>query len=113
MPALKDWKVDRNFNGSDHNTLTFFLENNTVTESIYHNYKKADWEMFTELLERSKFYYPARINRKKIGNMISCLNKRINAALDVACPLRKKKFRKRNLHWFGACLLYTSPSPRD
>ena len=89
LPSLVDWKVDKSFNGSDHSTITFSFQNNEPAESFSRNYKKAEWDKFTDYLKGAKYYYPSRINRKKIDKMITCLNKRINDALNLACPLRK------------------------
>ena len=87
---IRNWRVDTEYNGSDHNTIRFELHGLDNTKVTARKWNSADWDAFTECLDKYRLYHPERINEKKLDKMVNCLYKVINS-----------------------CLLYTSPSPRD
>ena len=102
-----DWRVDQAYNASDHNTITWQVLESSPPPEPTRNWKKAKWKEFTEELVKVDPFIPEWISPKKLDKMVNKLYKAINAALDKACPLRARTAKVQ------ACLLYTSPSPRD
>ena len=50
--AIHDWRVCRDYNGSDHNTIQFTLEADILELPPVRNYGKADWLEFTYELSK-------------------------------------------------------------
>ena len=46
---LSDWEVNQDYNGSDHNTITYNLNLAVPKPDPVWNWKKAEWEKFKEL----------------------------------------------------------------
>ena len=97
---LKNWRVDRKFNGSDHFTIRYEVGEHEESVEKFRNFRKADWEEFTKILTLSKFYLPERINRKKIDKMVASLYKNLVKALDAVCPEKTRRNRKPRTGWF-------------
>ena len=100
--VIKNWRVINDFNASDHKTIRFELEQEIFTQVKTRNFKKADWDLFKEITDKAKFYFPSRLNKKKLDKMVQSLYKVINKALDKACPLRAKRSGRKDPNWFTA-----------
>ena len=96
---LVNWSVDRNFNASDHDTILSHTVSSPNPDSFFRNFKKADWESLSTYLSECNYYTPEMISRKNIDQMVQCLEKRLNTALDKACPLVKRRFKKGKIGW--------------
>ena len=92
---IQDWRVSQEFNGSDHNTIEFTLKEKAREMEEIRLWDNANWLTFKMEMGKKRLFIPAQINNKKLDKMVDCLYKAINSSLDIAC------------------LLYTSPSPRD
>ena len=77
---IKNWEADESFNGSDHRTILFTMESVKAKKEEYRDYKNADWKLFQEFLGTYNYFYPPRINRKKLDNMVKFANKAIKEA---------------------------------
>ena len=96
-----NWRVNRNFNGSDHNTLLFdVLDTATEPEQFICKWHKADWPTFTKSLEDAVLYQPSILTPKKLDKMVDSLYSAIDTGLDLACPLVKAKPFKPVSHWY-------------
>ena len=124
---LENWRVNRTFNGSDHNTILYQLVTDIIELPPYRNYEKEDWNKFTMDLQQVEIYKPQVFTQKKLDKMVQKLTYTIEEATENCCPMMPaKKVNKNNPWWtpqindlrkevnaLYTCLLYTSPSPRD
>ena len=78
------WHVDRGYNASDHNTITWHTKDEQVPGEPIRKWKKAKWEVFTRELEEAIYFVPEEINRKKVDLMLRRLYANLNGALDKA-----------------------------
>lgn len=98
---LYNWRVDRSFNGSDHNTLLFdFSEKPEHIPPKTRKWHKADWPLFTQILSDSYLYFPTIVTPKKLDKMVTSLYTAIDRALDEACPLTDSKVIKPQSYWY-------------
>ena len=49
---ITNWEVNREYNGSDHNTITFTLSYSQETVKAERNWDKGEWTLFKPLLHR-------------------------------------------------------------
>ena len=140
---ISNWKVDQNYNGSDHNTIIFEILASEKKMTKTRNWEKGDWGSFTSRIRSEEFYEPEVMTEKKLDRCVQQMYKKLITVLNDTCPkkARKKKIKantwftkdhkklakkvkkaykrgKRNLgeswvYYKKICLLYTSPSPRD
>ena len=107
--AIRNWRVDDGYNGSDHNTVMFDLVHAGKIGTRARKWSKADWPLFTEhLLEAGVIAIPEKICAKRLDDMINKLYRLINGALDKVCPkvetnfkMRKNKWYNEDLRWLG------------
>ena len=83
---LLDWRVDLEYNGSDHSTILFDFITATKSTEMVRPWGRADWGKFSELLEKDSFYVPESLDQRKVDRMIGKLYNRIEVALYIACP---------------------------
>ena len=131
---LTNWKVTKELNHSDHNTIKYNLETKMETIPIDRPWSKADWLVFKAELEHKEIYIPNKITPHRLERMLDQYYSLIEKALDKACPKQKEIVVNKNNPWHKGtlkqlqlekcaryeeyrkdrtCLLYTSPSPRD
>ena len=94
-----DWEVDRNYNGSDHNTIRYKIELDSLPLKEFRPWAKARWSIFTSTLNK-EYKIPDVVNLKKIDRMVDYLYKSINEALDLACPKQVLEPKLKS-HWFN------------
>ena len=88
---LENWRVNRKFNGSDHNTIMYQLNTDIIEIPPYRNYNTANWALFTHELEQSHIHTPADINQKKLDKMVYKMTNAINNAIEKSCPTQPAK----------------------
>ena len=54
--GLTKWKVYKELNHSDHNTIKFQLETEMETIPVHRPWNKADWQAFKQELELKEIY---------------------------------------------------------
>ena len=85
-----NWRMLRNYNGTDHNTILFEINKASITIPEHRNYKKADCNKFRQELEHFEFVIvPSDTTESKLDKMLKRINIAINAALKKSCPLVK------------------------
>ena len=87
--GLNDWKVSKEINHSDHNSIKFNLETELETIPIHRPWNKADWEMFRKELTDKKIYVPNKTTPQRLENIMDQFYKQIGRALDKASPKQK------------------------
>ena len=98
---LENWRVNRKFNGSDHNTISYQLKTDIIEIPPYRNYSTADWALFTYELEQTHIQTPVSINQKKLDKMVYKLTDVINNAIEKSCPTQPAKLINKNNPWWN------------
>ena len=101
---LVNWRVLRNYNGTDHNTIKYNLERTEVKIHTYRQYGKANWEAFKQELESFHITIPSDMTEGKLDKMVSKLNKGLTRALDKACPIKTDMVSDPNNSWWNPYL---------
>ena len=70
---LNGWEVNREFNGSDHNTIEFNLELGTKPGIATRNWNSCDWKVFEQQMGKEKWYDYDEVNKKKLDKMVDRL----------------------------------------
>ena len=83
---VNNWRVDRSYNGSDHNTIRFEITTNPSPKTTIRPWSKADWATFSDYLKRADYRVPQAMSMKKLDKLISRIYKVLREALDRACP---------------------------
>ena len=86
---LDNWRVLRSYNGTDHNSIHYNIKEAKIEIPKHRNYSKANWNIFTEELEKFYINVPSEITECKLDKVLRRLNKGIDNALDKACPMTK------------------------
>ena len=76
--TIQNWRVIDKFNGSDHKTIRFELNEVEFQDNMIRIWDNTDWHLFKTEISKQKLYYPNRINEKKLDKMVSRLYKVIN-----------------------------------
>ena len=110
---VKNWRVDTNYNASDHNTIRFEIEHIlSIPPKKIRPWKQADWKLFSSKLSNDSFFIPERITRKKVDRMVGNLYGCLEAALDEACPMVTNKIKFKGSRWFSDKLTETKKKVR-
>ena len=67
---LTNWKVLKELNHSDHNTIKFNLETEMETIPVHRPWTKADWLTFKAELEHKEIYIPNKITPHRLEKML-------------------------------------------
>ena len=82
---VRDWHVDTEYNASDHNTIVFYFEAESVPARDVRRWEKAKWPEFSSTLDIT-YTPPVRMTKKKLDRELGRLYKDLENALDKACP---------------------------
>ena len=104
---LENWRVNRSFNGSDHNTIHYQLVTDTIEIPSHRDYATADWNSFTHELSTTQTYVPSHITQKKLDKMVQKLTYSIENATENSCPTIPKKTVNKNIPWWNPLLADT------
>ena len=97
---ISHWKVSDEASFSDHKLISFIVEKPCKREILTRNYAKADWELFTSVVEKELGDPPINWSKENIENSVLNLNNTIEHGLNIACP--KYPSRKRDkLDWWN------------
>ena len=88
---VDNWRVNRSFNGSDHNTIHFQLVIDTIELPPFRNFANADWSQFHGELKQASIYIPANVTQKKVDKMVNKITHLITKATDNCCPMTPEK----------------------
>ena len=99
--SVTEWSVETDHdNGSDHYTISFSIPDPPPQTDLIRPWQHCNWSLFTRILSKADLFIPTKMSQKKIDNLVRNLYRKLNSALDKACPLRKAKYQKENLKWF-------------
>ena len=100
---IKDWLVDTDFNGSDHNTISFFLEGIIDYKATKARiWDSTDWFYFKNELAKNNRHLtiPEFLNEKKVEKLLVKFYRAINNALDKASPMVYPSKKTNSFFWY-------------
>ena len=98
---ITDWEVRREYNGSDHNTITFTLRFTQEPIKAERNWNKGEWTLLKPLLDQEEYYEPKIVTEKKLDQCVYQMYKKLNRALDQVCPKKKRRTRIKGNPWYN------------
>ena len=96
---ILDWKVSREYNASDHNTISFNIRQTPRTKRKIRPWSKANWESFKQVLRDADYAVPNSISMKKLDNLLNKLYAHLNRAINSACPEIEVDDQVPGSHW--------------
>ena len=97
--GIRDWRVDTDYNASDHNTIRFQTEYHEPEPELVRPWNNADWETFTKLLRSADYGVPEDMSMKKLDRLVDRTYKALGTALDKACPMIEVNKTVGTSHW--------------
>ena len=102
MIPLHNWRVhDRDFNGSDHHTITWEIPVAPPRPKKIRPWLKAKWPVFTEYIQNYDFHLPTNFTAFKVDRLLDRWYEVVNSALDEACPMREARPQPDDMDWYG------------
>ena len=98
---IKNWNVDQEYNGSDHNTILFTLDINPPKPKAVRNWNAGIWSQLTTEMKLCTFYEPEIVTEKKLDRCLYQLYQKLNRALDKICPKKIKETKVRANSWYN------------
>ena len=95
---LMDWEVSTEASFSDHKYVTFSLGKYIPVEEKYRNLRKADWNLFQNMLDANSLPHVEH-DGSNLDNAAEVLAEKIDTALESACPLKLALHRNPNPWW--------------
>jgi ribonuclease HI len=99
--SCKNWRVNREFNGSDHNTIEFEGSQELIEVPEKYLWSKADWDLFRETIEAKDYSKSKVITQSECDKMVEKLYEYINDGLQEAIPKSKPKMKDMNNPWWN------------
>ena len=100
--SIEGWKVSSDATFSDHRRVDFSMTLKTDIIGATPNLAQANWQRFREFLNRKQFKDPNFITKRWLDSAVLKLEKYIQKALKIACPMRRgPKKLKRPFYWQG------------
>ena len=98
------WEVVDAVPGSDHVMIQFALQLDCVTKAARRNFRKCDWQRFTETLEIAQMNRSQKDtwDRDDLESETANLLNDIEAAVDEACPMSVQQEGMRKLDWWDS-----------
>ena len=99
IKPIQHWRVDRTYNGSDHNSIYYTIENENTAPVTVRPWSRANWGTFTEHLKLADYRLPEGISMKKLDRLIDRMYNVIQEGLDRACPQITIQPKIQKGHW--------------
>jgi len=99
--SVNNWRVDQNYNGSDHNTILFSTKTQFEKVEPTWLYNKADWEGFASAMELKTLIFPDNITCKDLETVLNQFYKFIKQAMSKFIPKSKGKVLDLNNPWWN------------
>ena len=97
---IKNWRVLDDYNGSDHRTIRYQLNDVVTRKEKVRQWDGAKWDIFQQETNKCRLYHPVKVNEKKLDKMVECLYKVINIGLDKAAPEKLVKITNKDFYWY-------------
>ena len=103
LVPINNWRVhDREFNGSDHHTISWSLTLELKKRPPIRPWAKAKWDIFTKHVADYEFHLPENLTSRKVDGLLKRWYKVINEGLDKACPMREPRLSPVEMDWYGS-----------
>ena len=83
---VENWRVNREYNASDHNTIHFEVKSTKPEPELVRPWSKADWALFKRILSHADYGIPKDMSMKKLDRLLERTYGILQRALDEACP---------------------------
>ena len=100
ISAVLNWRVNTNYNGSDHNTIEFQVAQDIAVIPKVWVWHKANWPLFQDKLKSITYDIPNNITQDVCEDMLSKLYYTINKAMIKSIPRSKTKTIDKNNPWW-------------
>ena len=99
--SIKEWKVNTEYNGSDHNTIEFSTDQEHTTIPKIWKWHKADWCKFREKMDQIEYKLPTVISTDVCEDMLKIFYTTLDRALQISVPKTKEKVIDSNNPWWS------------
>ena len=99
--TVSGWIVNTDYNGSDHNSIEFHVQQDYMIIPKVWVWHKADWPVFKESMKKVKYELPSNITNDTCEDMLKYFYKSIAKAMRKAIPRSKPKTVDRNNPWWS------------
>ena len=96
-----DWRVNTDYNGSDHNTIEFHVKQDATVIPKVWAWHKANWSIFQDNMKAISFDIPNIITTDTCEDMLKKLYRTIGRAMKKAIPKSNTKTIDRNNLWWN------------
>ena len=97
---VTEWKVNKEYQFSDHRRLEFNLKCTSDNIVFTRNFRSANWSRFQPILEANpRWSPPCEWTKQILDQEVSIFLDKIIKAMNIICPLRKINFNKRMTWW--------------
>ena len=97
--SVKNWRVNRDFNGSDHNNIEYHMEEDLMTIPSHWLWDKAEWVYFQKVVQ-GPFKIPKVISQEGCDQFVFDFYKRIENAMALAIPKSPPRVIDNNNPWW-------------
>ena len=98
---IQNWRVNTEYNASDHNTVQFEVEHRSPEPELIRPWSRADWNALTKALSMADYGLPEAMSMKKLDKLVARVYRILEEALDAACPRIKHNPTVSKSHWAG------------
>ena len=102
--SVTNWTVSQEYNGSDHNTITFQVEQDKQKIEPTWKWHKADWTGFTLALQYNPLRIPPTLTQRKCETLLDDFYKELERAMKDNIPKTKPKIIDKNNPWWNSKL---------
>ena len=103
--SLQDWRVDRSYNGSDHNSIYFQACVDLISTSPSWLWNQANRPLFTDYIDcHLRTHIPNNVTQRHLDYAVDDMYKVIKGAPDFAVPKSKDRTIDVNNPWWSPAL---------
>ena len=94
-----NWRVCRDYNASDHNTILFEVGYHRPNPTMSRPWNRADWTTFSRILSSTNYGIPEVMSMKKLDKLVERTYSALERALDASCPKIEVNCTAGKSHW--------------
>ena len=102
--SVTNWTVSQEYNGLDHNTITFQVEQDKQKIEPTWKWHKADWTGFNLALQYNPLRIPVTVTQRTCEKLLDDLYKELDKAMKTNIPKTKTKSIDKNNPWWNSKL---------
>ena len=99
--TVLEWRVNTEYNGSDHNTIEFQVHQDMMTIPKVWIWHKANWSVFKERMKKLTYELPGNITNDTCESMLNNFYKKLDKAMKKAIQSSYTKTVDRNNPWWN------------